>query len=86
MIIALSLNNIAGICEIPIAANKRQFSVFVNMSVAWCFAKRRCKYKENVFKLWKKKKSFSKTHLRKKPKDNLRKWYQKALFAQKIFQ
>ena len=23
------------ICEIPIAANKRQFSVFVNMSAAW---------------------------------------------------
>ena len=34
MTIALSLNNIARICEIPIAANKRQFSVFVYMSAA----------------------------------------------------
>ena len=35
------------ICEIPIAADKRQFSVFVNMSAAWCFAKQRCKYIQN---------------------------------------
>lgn len=34
------------ICEIPIAADKRLFSVFVNMSAAWVFAKRRCKYNE----------------------------------------
>jgi len=69
------------ICEIPIAANKRQFSVFVYMSAAWVFAKRRCKYKENDFKCRKKKKSFSKTHFRRKAKDNLRKWYQITPFA-----
>jgi len=30
--------------------------------------------------------NFSKRLFRRKSKDNLRKWYQKALFAQKIFQ
>lgn len=74
------------ICEIPIAADKRQFSVFVYMSAACGFTKRRCKYKEIGFNRRKKKKSFSKRLFRRKSKDNLRKWHQKALFAQKIFQ
>ena len=51
------------ICEIPIAADKRQFSVFVYMSAACGFTKRRCKYKENDSKCQKKKKTFSKTRI-----------------------
>ena len=46
------------ICEIPIAADKRLFSVFVNMSAVWVFAKRRCKYKENDFNVGKRGKDF----------------------------
>ena len=74
------------ICEIPIAANKRQFSVFVYMSAAWVLPNDGANIRKKISNIRKRGKGFQKRIFRRKSKDNLRKRHQKASFAQKIFQ
>ena len=48
------------ICEIPIAANKRQFSVFVNMSAAWVLSNGGANIKKMFSNYGKRRKVFQK--------------------------
>lgn len=56
------------ICEIPIAADKRQFSVFVNMSAAWVLPNDGANIKKMISNYGKRKKVFQKDFSAENPK------------------
>lgn len=56
------------ICEIPIAANKRQFSVFVNMSAAWVLPNGAANIKKMISNAGKRGKVFQKYLSARNPK------------------
>lgn len=56
------------ICEIPIAADKRQFSVFVNMSAAWVLSNGGANIKKMISNAEKRRKVFQKDFSAENPK------------------